>query len=221
MQKLTDKHTYTVVDRALRFLTLRLRSRPETAEMAASTLRTREQLKTHGDAFDNAFDERVALSAEVVYRDNRVDRFVISTLRRAAVAAFSDRPDAQQIERRLYHGEAPSVAMKPVANEEQERYVSGILERINSDATFGPLQSKADELARLQGELDDVIEKRKKARVQERLRSADLDEALDQARQVYNQMYPRLQLTFPDDEALVESFFLDLRGPAATPTEPT
>jgi hypothetical protein len=55
---------------------------------------------------------------------------------------------------------------------------------------------------------------RKDARVKERTAQADLDEALDGARRFYNQLYPQLQLLFPDDPDLVETFFRDLRAPS-------
>jgi hypothetical protein len=66
---------------------------------------------------------------------------------------------------------------------------------------------------------------RDELRLQVDIALGDRRTRIDAAKRAYNLLYPRLQLTFPDDAALVEPFFRRLSDARAEekpePTEPT
>lgn len=212
MQKLTEKHRYIVVDGALRYVRIRARSRPETASLAPKVAKLRTSLRDARETYLEAYDERVAVNAEIAYCDARLDKAVIVGLKRDVAVASAKRADGAAFEKKLFQGMAPSVGMKPVATEEQENYVAAILDRIDNDADYAAFAPNAKLIRKGQKDLDDLLASRKDARVKERTTQADLDEALDTARRFYNQLYPQLQLLFPNDLDLVETFFRDLRS---------
>jgi hypothetical protein len=211
MQKLTEQHRSPTVDRALRFFIVRAKGRPETAAFATEAQAVRTRLRERRDAYLDAQDERLALSAEVVYLDGRLDRLVVVHLKRDVAAFAADRSGGAQYERKLFQGMAPSKAMQPVGGEKQEHYVASIIQRLENDADYAFLSDHAPRLRAAQQALDAALERRKTARVKERLAQGDLDDMTDEARRFYNQLYPRLQLVFTDDLPLVESYFRELR----------
>ena len=212
MNKLNDKHRYPAVDGALRFFVVRAKGHPETAALVPKIVETRTTLREKRDAYVEAHDERVAQTAEIVYLDSRLDRMVMVGLKRDLAVLTADNPKGVQLEKKLFQGVAPSVGMKPVASQSQEHYVAGIVKRIEEDADFAALAPHSTKLRNGQKDLDTALERRKEARVKERLALGDLDDALEDARRLYNQLHPQLQLMFPNDPALVESYFRDLYG---------
>lgn len=204
MQKLTDRQGFPAVDRALRFVLLRLGSRPETASLQADVKATRDTLRAQHEAWQQAKDERVAASAEIEYVDGLVDREVMSTSREALVLTGGDRDDSRY---RTLFPVPPSQAMRPVGGDEQRRYVGSLTQQIEADEAYASLRPRAEQLRTLQARLD-ALEADRQARYlaeeQARTRRAI---ALDDARRVHNRLYFQLRLLL-DDEALVESFFL-------------
>ena len=213
MQKLTETHHPPTVDRALRLFILRAKARPETTGFALQATNVRLQLRDKRDIYNDALDERIALSAEIGYRDTRIDRFVLVDLKRdaATITAPMTKNDGAAYGRKLFQGVAPSIGMRPVAGESQGQYVATIIQRIQTDVEYAPLGDHAVKLTEEQQEIDAVTGRRKDAYVRETMARSDLDAITDQARRFYNQLHPQLQLLFPDDPALVESYFLDLR----------
>ncbi len=215
MQKLTERHRYSVVDRCLRFTSIRLRSRPEVAALAEDLKRHRAALRAKSDAYLEAYEERAATGYEIGYLDSRLDRAVIVELKRDVAAQLGRLASGAQLEKKLFQGVSPSTGMAPVADEAQAGYVAGILSRLETDPDFAPVAGHAKKLRKLQGRIDDALARRKEQRVTERLAYGDLDEALAAARRAHNQLHARLSLAWPDDPALVESFFVVLRKRAA------
>lgn len=215
MQKLGEKHRYSIVDRCLRFTSIRLRSRPETAALVEGLKKHRATLRTKSDAYLEAYEERVATGYEIGYLDGKLDRAVIVDLKRDVAAQLGKLANGAQLEKKLFQGQAPSAGMAPVADDAQASYVAGIMSRLESDADFEPVSGHAKKLRKLQKSIDEALARRKDQRVTERLAYGDLDEALDAARREYNQLYARLSLAFPDDPALVESFFVVLKKRAS------
>lgn len=215
MQKLTEKHRFATVDRALRFARRRARRRPETSGFVTAITAQRQKLREANDVYLEAVDERIALTAEIKYRDSVIDRLVLVNLKRDLLTLTVDHPSGGKFEKKLFLGVAPSEGMKPIATDSQASYVAGIISRLENDADFAPIKGNAAKLDKAQKDIDVLIAERKKAIVAERITQGDLDLALDEARRFYNQLYPQLSLLFPDDPSLVESYFLDLRAPAA------
>src|SRR5262245_6719362 len=114
MQKLTDHHRSPLIDRVLRFFILRARARPETAPHAQEAAPARAALRARRDAYYDAVDERIALNAEIVYLDTRIDRLVLVAVRRdlGAMTISLSKADGAKLEKKLFQGVAPSVAMK-------------------------------------------------------------------------------------------------------------
>lgn len=209
MQRLGEKHRSPVVNRALRFLTIRLRSRPETSAFAAEAAGVRAELCRKREAFIEAHDERLALSAEITYLDSCLDRSVLASLRRDLALLLAERPE---LEKRLFQGVSPAAGMAPIGGDSQEHYVLGIIRRLETEPDFGPLAGHAPRLRMRLKALNAALEFRRELRIKERLALGDLEEETERASRYYNRMYPQLKLLFPNDLPLVESFFFDLHG---------
>ena len=219
MQKLGDKHRYSVVDRCLRFTSIRFRSRPEAAPYAEGLKKHRATLRAKSDAYLDAYEERVATGYEIAYLDSRLDRAVIVDLKRDVAALLGKLANGEQLEKKLFQGVAPSAGMAPVADEAQSGYVAGITSRLETDPDFAPVASHAKKLRKLQKSIDEALTRRKDQRVTERLAYGDLDEALEEARREYNQLHARMTLAFPNAGALVESFVVALKKRGGTESE--
>jgi hypothetical protein len=217
MQRLGERHRSPIVNRALRFLTIRLRSRPETQAFAEEAAQVRAQLCKKREAYIEALDERLALSAEIAYLDACLDKAVLVGLRRDLTVLTSDRP---AIEKKLFAGVSPKSGMRPIGGEAQEHYVTGIIARLEADADFAPIASHAAKLRKRLHDLNDALAKRRELRIKERLALGDLEEETEHASLYYNRMHPQLKLLFPNDLPLVESFFFDLRAPSAAASPP-
>lgn len=209
MQRLAERHHAPVVNRALRFLAIRLCSRPETNAFGEETTRVREALAKKRETYLAALDERLAATAEVTYLDACLDRAVLVSLRRDALVLAADRPS---LEKKLFAGMSPRSAMRPVGGAAQEHYVEGIIQRLETDAEFAPLSHCAPALKKRLSDLASATSKRKALKAKEREVLGELEEETENAIRYYNRMYPQLKLLFPNDLALVESFFLDLSG---------
>ena len=218
MQRLGERHRSPIVNRALRFLTIRLRSRPETLAFADEAAQVRGALCKKREAYIEALDERLALSAEIAYLDACLDRAVLVGLRRDLTAVATDRP---AMEKKLFAGVSPRIGMRPIGGEAQEHYVAGIIARLESDPDLAPLAAHAARLRKRLEYLNEALAKRREVRIKERLALGDLEEETEHASLYYNRMHPQLKLLFPNDLPLVESFFFDLRAtPSPTPSAP-
>ena len=212
MQRLGERHRSPIVNRALRFLTIRLRSRPETLAFADEAAQVRGSLCKKREAYIEALDERLALSAEITYLDACLDRAVLVGLRRDLTVLSSDR---SAVEKKLFAGVSPRSGMRPIGGDAQEHYVAGIVNRLETDPDFAPIASHAGKLRKRLHDLNQALAKRRELRIKERLSLGDLEEETEHASLYYNRMYPQLKLLFPNDLPLVESFFFDIRAPAA------
>lgn len=209
MQRLGERHRSPIVNRALRFLTMRLRSRPETAAFAAEAAGVRGELCKTREAYIDAHDERIALSAEITYLDSCLDRAVLVHLRRDLAVLAADR---LALEKKLFEGVSPNAEMSPIGGESQEHYVLGIIHRLETDPDFAPIAGHAAKLHKRLNALNRALMQRRELRIKERLALGDLEEETENASRYYNRMYPHLKLLFPNDLPLVESFFFDLRS---------
>jgi len=206
MQRLLSKHRFTDVDRAMRYLSIRLGSRPETATLQAPINDARQALREAEEKHQQALQARVAATAEIEYLDGRLDDFVMAISRDVLVLTNGDRGDARYL--KLF-STAPSVGMAPIASEGQDLYVRNILSRVREDADLEPLRRHVDELAARHAALDAAMEKRRSLSVPEGTADADRRLALDNARRVYNRTEAQLRLVI-EDKALIESYFMPL-----------
>jgi hypothetical protein len=209
MQQLRSNHGVPVVLSALRFLFIRLKSRPQTAGLAADVDAARALLWDKDDAYAEAREQRIAASAEIAYLDTLVDEAVMNASRELLVLTGGDAQDPRYLKP---FPTAPSAALKPVGGASQDRFVKGVITRFKEDPDLAPLAGHGTKIEAAQGDLDKGLAQRNDFYVKEAMALADRRIALDDARRLYNLTYPRLQLIFPNKPALVESFFKDLRG---------
>lgn len=204
MQNLREEYGVEVHNRALRFLSIRLKSRPETTDAATAIDALRAQLRERQDIYEEALEQRMAATAEIEYLDGRLDARVIAMSRELNVLTGGDRSDARY--KKLFPV-APTVMMKPVGGDEQSTYVGVIIERIQSDDDLEGLRGHAKPIRQHLDALDKATKTRRALTIAENKALADRRLALEDVRRAYRLMYPRLVLQFPDDAALVESFF--------------
>jgi len=219
MKLLREKQGYPATHRALRFLSIRLRSRPATAVFEPPIAAARASLVATNEAWEEAVEARVAATAEVEYLATLLDAAVGDCAREAQVLVRNDRKDPRF--QKLF-SVAPTVAMRPTAGEAQDRFVQNIIQRLMEDADLATLRPHADKLAQCREALKTAVERRNALYVPEAKAAADRSLALDTARRLYNQMPAQLTLALGADRVLIDSFFVDFaRGGSEDEGNPT
>lgn len=216
MRKLNDEITVGPTLRALRFAAIRLRSRPTTAALAGEVKAARQELTQEYDAFLEAREERIAATAEVTYLDEKLDLDVSRTSREALTLADGKTTDPRY---RAAFPTAPSPIMAEMATRPQERYVRGIIDALKNEPGLQGLIAHATTLEADLDLLNKALAQREDLYVPESRAQGRYQAALDKAKRVYNLLYPRLQLLFPDDPTLVESFFATLKSGKSEKTD--
>jgi hypothetical protein len=213
MQKLGENHYAPTVEAVLRFLLIRLRSRPMCAALADEAKLVRADVRTKRDAWEDSVDEVRAATADVEYKDIRIDDAVKVKLKAdvAQLVTTLPKPQREPTAAKVFGGKAPSDGMKPVGGPAQEHYVDGILAQLGQPE-FASLAPVMAEITALRADLAASEANRKQRRIAEQLARTAVEDACDAARRFYNQMHARLELLFPDDPDFVESCFLDIRG---------
>lgn len=149
MEQLRDEHGAGTVDRSLRFLGIRLLSRPETRELAAEVRGERTRVRDADDMWLEARETRVAATAEVAYLDEKLGDDVMNVSRAALAEIGGDRSDARY--KRLFNSVAPSEGMSPTGGHEQTRFVRTVLAQLTSET--GPFPSLRDRAATIEASL--------------------------------------------------------------------
>ena len=217
MEKLREDHGYITVRRGMRFLSIRLHSRPLSAGLAADIDKERDALNERNEAYENAFEERVAASAEIGFLDGMLGS-TVSDLARDVNALVKGRTDDPRY-LRIFIG-TPSERMKPVGGPEQDRFVQNILDVLAKDSDFASLHAHVPLITDWQQQLTDAVKRRETLQLAEDRARQELDIAIARARKVYNLMEHRLALIFPDSEPLVASFFRATRAAGAVEATP-
>lgn len=221
MEKLRPEHGVSTIDRALRYMAIRVSGRPETREMAPELRAERVRLKEADEMWLEARETRVAATAEVEYLDEKLGAEVMS-VSRAALALVKDGNREDERYKRLVGPVSPSEALAPVGGEEQTVFVRTLIAQLTSESgPFPELAGRAPVIQASLTALNDAEARRNALYVPEGTAAAERTAARDRARRLYNLMQPRLQLAFPDDERLVESFFAKLGAPPKKPTGST
>ncbi len=221
MEALRETHGVDVVLGSLRILAIRSGSRPESQPLSREISALYARVAEKRDVWEAARDERMAATAEIGYRDALVDGSVM-TLSRQCLALVNGKTDDPRY--RTLFPSAPSDRLKPIGGADQENYVRGVLLALDGAgyealAPFkAPIEEASDNLAA-------AIVRRNKLQVAEDVAANALVIELGLARDAYNQAWHQLNVVFPKDKALVESFFRALttrdkgRDPA-TPVNP-
>ncbi|MFH1149823.1 MAG: hypothetical protein V1748_05065 [Actinomycetota bacterium] len=191
--------------RNLRFVSLRLRSRPETTELARDLDEARVGIQAVTELYAQALEVRVAATAEIEYLDYCLDQAVMNLAREIAVMTKGRPEDPRHT--KLFPS-APSELIRPIANEVQGRFVRSLVSRLREDKDYGHLLQHAETIEQAQLGLDSALERRKSLYEPELKAQTDRRIAMDRARALYNTLYHRLTLLYPEHPTLVRSFFL-------------
>ncbi|MBI2374014.1 MAG: hypothetical protein HYV07_08450 [Deltaproteobacteria bacterium] len=98
-------------------------------------------------------------------------------------------------------------AMRPVGGDTQDAFVRAMIGRLRNDESVSEWKARADELEVSTNDVATAMNSRKALYVAEQQASNDQQLIADRARREYRLIKSRLELQFPDDSALVESFF--------------
>ena len=211
MQRLTDHYSVGRSAQALRHLDLRLRGRPGLETTRVDIDAERKRLLAADEAWQAARDERIAQTADVEYRDDRLDSAVMRLSRSLLVVTDGKASDPRY--RRVFPV-APSVGTSSIAGDSQTRYVSHVVGAVRTQPETPELAELADVVDQEATALSESIKIREELYVAEMTARANRTIALQAAQRFYNRQYSLLMVAFPDDERWVESCFFDLRGAA-------
>ena len=212
MQSLTDDYGLPTVKAALRFLKIRLQSHPESAALAAEIDPVRDPVLDAEESHEQAYEAWLSACAVVRYFDDKLGTLIKRVSRDAFNLVDGNRKDPRY--QKLF-STAPSKGMRGIATDPQERYVRTILDTIEKHDDLESLRTHVPGIVAALDELKTSAAQRDELRLQEGIALRDLRIRLDTAKRAYNLLYHRLQLTFPDDPALVETFFRRLNAPKA------
>src|SRR5438034_8570437 len=93
MQNLREIDGVSVIDRALRFLSVRLKSRPASADLAPEIIDLRRKLHDADNVWQDAVTERMSDSAEITYLDEQVDDATMDVVRQVNVLTKNNASD--------------------------------------------------------------------------------------------------------------------------------
>jgi len=215
MQSLTDNYGLPTVKPAFRFAMIRLASHPDTAPLVGQLAPVRESLAKAEEAHDQAYETWLGATAVVRYLDNKLGLLVSKLARDAYNLVDGNRKDPRY--RKLFTT-APSEGMAGIATDPQERYVRTLIDTVEKHADLEALRGHIPAIQTALAELKSQVAQRDELRLQEGIALRDLRVCVDAAKRAYNLLYPRLQLTFPDDPGLVETFFRRLSDAKADDT---
>ena len=114
MHNLRDPHGLPAAKSALRYLVVRLSSRPDTAAQAKDIQHERDALVACEEASDQTREEWLGSAAVVRYLDRKLDRHVQALARDAMAMVDGNRADARY--QKLF-AQAPSEAMRGIADD--------------------------------------------------------------------------------------------------------
>jgi hypothetical protein len=203
MEKLRDTDSSETVKRRARYLIVRLLSRPEVKEYAQGIAQKLETLKERIEDHEIATDERIGSTAEIHYYVERIGEKVSAIARDVVVLVRGDTSDARY--KRIFLV-SPSEAMRS-SIDDRDRFVRNILETLETDRTYASLKSHIKTLRADTEALAALYAQRDTQQLALDRARQELDIATDAVRRAHNHALHHASISFPDDRALVESFF--------------
>ena len=189
--------------KALRYVSLRLRRYPEASPIAQELIERRRELSDAQDTFDLTHTASLAANAEVGYRDDAVDRAVLTL---AAEAFRWVSKNAEDPRYKKLFPVPPEQATASTAGRKQNEFVEQLLVTLRTAQEFLPLVAHADVLEQTQRALMTALAERDGSSLPQQQASLQRSEAARLACHSYNRSPARLQLIFSDGR-LIESFF--------------
>jgi hypothetical protein len=189
--------------RALRFVCIRLASRPDTLGLVPPVEAARARLRAALEAAAELGEQSAAATAEIVYRDSVEDDAVASLAREVRVLLGGDNKDERWS--RLF-SQNPSELTRPVAGPQQALHVSHILMMLRTDSAYTSLTGSLLSLEAARAGVEAA--ERARDALTPALYAAENERrtALDAAKRTYNRLKPQVQLLM-DNPAQVRSFF--------------
>lgn len=209
MQRLLDGNTYEQTRKGLRALAVRLEAHPETEGFASPVRKKRKDMENKRELFEEGQAKRVAATARLTYLDQTVDGLAGTISRQVLLDTDNNRDDVRY--QRLFP-KTVSEMFEKVSGSEQAKFVGHLVNTIREHDGYKPLREFATKLEGAHGKLKAAEKKRDDLLVKESQLRTEFLLSLEDAKRSYNLMYPRLQLTFPDDLRLVETFFISFRS---------
>jgi hypothetical protein len=170
MRKIRENATADTVEEAADLHIILLQARDDTALLAAPVAALLTAMLDAVAKRKAARRARLLLSAKIVFEDGVLDELVADLARRA-LAAFGKRDDARYS---TLFTSAPSVAMRPTADDAQDAYVANIVTRLTAEPAYAALAHLAGPIAAQQLKLNDLRDKREAARRAEGAAETDL-----------------------------------------------
>jgi hypothetical protein len=219
MEKLATHHRLNPTLQALGYQAVRLASRAQTKALSLEVKAQRDQIEELARALQRAREERLGGTGEIAFCDQQLDKAVAKFVRRLRGELESEADPRYE----ALFSQNPSQAMSGIASQPQERFVRHLIRTIRAREELAEYASTADELERLQAELERATATREVLYGAEAEAAAQLRVALRAAQEAYNLRYAQLLLMFPKQPDLVESFFAPIaranRGSAGDPPD--
>lgn len=186
----------------MQFLIVRMETHALAAPIVEELRGARQELEQAQTNYEETRTARLAATAEITYRDDRVDSAVV-TLADEALVLFEQRDAAGY--RRLFPVE-PQMAIASTAGNRQHEFVRALIAELRSGAEYAPLGAHANVLTHCQDELEQALARRESRFVPEAQAVARRSEAIAAACRAYNRCHARLQL-LRVDAVLLESLY--------------
>lgn len=203
MQKLCEAHGARTVVRALRFVACRLLTHALAEPIARELDQCARELCDVQSSYEEAHTERLAATAEVSYRDERVDEAVTILAKEVLRIVKDDRGDARYV---ALFPISPGEATASTAGARQHEFVHRLIAELRRNPGVQLLAAHADKLSLRQSELEQAMTVRDRCFAAEGALTRRLSEALDQACRSYNRTFSRLQLLCSNGP-LIESMY--------------
>lgn len=204
MRQISPDASPQVVLSHLRVLTNRLSARPDTTALSSPVADARDVLKSGHDRWQELHDLRVSSTGALAFADAQEDGGVARVARQVGVMVDGKRTDARYL--RLFE-RAPSTLTKGVADEEQARFVEHLIETIRDNNDYTTLRGFLPELVSVRGDVVGAAVAQQSALRAEETAWNEVQLAEKAAREVYRDTVPALELLFPGNKRLVDSFY--------------
>jgi len=213
MEKLRLSHGVQRIDRAMTFLTVRLRSVPMTDSIARPVEEARKNLLEGDRTWHQAQAERLAATAEIAYHDHQLNESL-----RAVAQAIADLTNRDP-NNPCYAALQPNVQAEAGDKEPPPSFMSTLIGAIERHESLSSLSGHAPILRSHLMALDRAVAHRDQLYQPEARAHATQAAALERAIRVYNLAYPQLQLLLPAHADLVESLFMPLGSDDFIPSD--
>jgi hypothetical protein len=204
MEKLREGHSTEQVEAALLFLSVRLEGHPLTAPLVPDLQNELDRLRPAARAYQQALAARRAASSELDYLDGVLDRLVLELALDVLHARGGDRKHPDYV---ALFDRSPGEAMAGAATPEQDRYVIGVLKALENHEALADLRDRALPIREALAAVITCRDRRQDLYLEESRRAVELQLSRESACRLYNSMYSRVYVLFPEHSRLVESFF--------------